>query len=87
MLVADIRRGRTVIVWAIAGVGVSSIVTQLSLMREMLGAFAGNEMVLGVILGNWLLLTGLGAFLGRSAHRLRKPNSLFIGAQLGFCHF
>jgi len=82
MLVADIRRGRTVIVWAIAGVGVSSVVTQLSLMREMLGAFAGNEMVLGVILGNWLLLTGLGAFLGRSAHRLRKPNSLFIGAQM-----
>ena len=81
-LVADTRRGRTVIVWAIAGVGVSSIVTQLSLMREMLGAFAGNEMVLGVILGNWLLLTGLGAFLGRSAHRLRRLNSLFIGAQM-----
>jgi spermidine synthase len=81
-LVADTSRGRTAIVLAIAGVGVSSIVAQLSLMREMLGTFAGNEMVLGVILGNWLLLTGLGAFLGRSAHRLRKPNSIFIGAQM-----
>ena len=80
--VADIRRGRAVIVWAVAGVGVSSVVTQLSLMREMIGAFAGNEMVLGVILGNWLLLTGLGAFLGRSARRLRNPHSLLIGAQM-----
>jgi len=81
-LVADMRRGRAVIVWAVVGVGVSSIVTQLSLMREMLGAFAGNEMVLGVILGNWLLLTGMGAFLGRTARRLRNPDSLFIWAQM-----
>jgi len=80
--VADARRVRVAIVWAVAGVGVSSVVTQLSLMREMLGAFAGNEMVLGVILGNWFLLTGLGAFLGRTARRLRNPSSLFTWAQM-----
>ena len=28
--------------------------TQLALMRELLGAFSGNEMVLGVVLGLWL---------------------------------
>jgi len=80
--VADVRRVRVAIVWAVAGVGVSSVVTQLSLMREMLGAFAGNEMVLGVILGNWFLLTGLGAFLGRTARRLRNPSSLLTWAQM-----
>jgi spermidine synthase len=43
--------------------------TQLALMREMLGVFAGSELVLGVVLGNWLLLMGLGAALGRWAGR------------------
>ncbi len=76
------RASRAMIVWAVAAVGFSSVVSQLSLMREMLGTFAGNEMVLGVILGNWLLLTGLGAFLGRAARRLRSPASLLVWAQM-----
>ncbi|MBN2508132.1 MAG: fused MFS/spermidine synthase [Verrucomicrobia bacterium] len=50
---------------AVFALGVSCVVTQLVLMREMLGVFAGNELVLGVVLGNWLLLMGLGAALGR----------------------
>lgn len=56
---------RTPIRWAVAGLGFSSVVTQLVLMRELLGAFQGNELILGVLLGNWLLLTGLGAWLGQ----------------------
>jgi spermidine synthase len=46
--------------------------TQLALMRESLGAFSGNEMVLGVVLGLWLLLMGIGAWLGRTSERLRN---------------
>jgi spermidine synthase len=46
--------------------------TQLALMRELLGAFSGNEMVLGVVLGLWLLLMGIGAWLGRTSDRLRN---------------
>jgi hypothetical protein len=45
--------------------------TQLALMRELLGAFAGNEMVLGVVLGLWLLLMGIGAWLGHNSDKLR----------------
>ena len=45
--------------------GFSCVITQVVLMREMLGVFAGNELVLGVVLGNWLLLMGLGTALGR----------------------
>jgi len=47
--------------------------TQLALMRELLGVFSGNEMVLGIVLGLWLLLMGIGAALGRTADRLRNP--------------
>jgi spermidine synthase len=48
-----------------------AVMTQLALMREMLCVFSGNELALGVILGNWLLLTGLGSWLGRTASRMR----------------
>ena len=57
--------GRRPILAAVFAIGVSSITVQLALMREMLGAFAGNELVMGVVLGNWLLLMGLGAWLAR----------------------
>ncbi|MBM3891026.1 MAG: hypothetical protein FJ388_18085, partial [Verrucomicrobia bacterium] len=62
--------------------GVSAVMTQLALMREMLGVFWGNEMVLGIILGNWLLLTGLGAWLGRHAGRVGNPRRVLIVSQL-----
>jgi spermidine synthase len=52
------------IVLAVGALGVSCVMTQLALMRELLGAFSGNELVLGVVLGNWLLLLGLGTWLG-----------------------
>jgi spermidine synthase len=45
--------------------GVAAVMTQLALLRELLGAFAGNELVLGIGLGCWLLLTGAGTWLGR----------------------
>jgi spermidine synthase len=64
--------GKLVLV-AAGGLGVSCVMTQLALMRELLGAFAGNEMVLGVALGLWLLLMGIGAWLGRSSDKLRNP--------------
>ena len=63
---------------AVGGLGAASVIAQLVLMREMLGAFAGNEMVLGIILGNWLLLTGAGAWLGRASGRLKNREGAFI---------
>jgi len=39
-----------------AALGASAFITQLVLMRELLSAFAGNELVLGIVLGSWFLL-------------------------------
>ena len=50
-------------------------------MRELLGAFSGNELVFGIVLGNWMLLTGLGSALGHAAGRLRSPQTAFVLAQ------
>jgi spermidine synthase len=67
---------------AVFALGVSCVITQLALMREMLGVFAGNELVLGVVLGNWLLLMGLGAALGRQVRTLPPAHAALIGLLL-----
>jgi len=68
--------------WSICGLGVSSILTQLVLTRELLSVFGGNEMVLGIVLGNWLGLMGVGTLLGRRAAGLRRPMAALLVVQV-----
>ena len=75
-------RDRLPVLWVLAGLGMASVMTQLALMRELLCAFAGNEMVLGIALGLWLLLTGLGTSLGRTSDKLRHPLAVLFTAQI-----
>ena len=63
---------------AVGAVGAASVITQLALLREMLGTFAGNELALGIMLGNWLLLTGLGAWLGRKSDKLHHRETVWV---------
>lgn len=67
---------------AIGALGVSCVATQLVLMREMLCVFAGNELVLGIVLGNWLFLMGAGAWLGRWAGRLKDRLGSYLWFQI-----
>jgi len=46
-------------------VGLTSMVTQIILLRNLLSVFGGNELVVGIILANWMMLTALGAYVGR----------------------
>jgi spermidine synthase len=41
--------------------GATAISTQVILLREFLNVFHGNELVIGCILGIWMLFTGIGA--------------------------
>jgi len=78
----DVPVSRRLLLLAVCGLGISAFMTQLTLMRELMCVFAGNELVLGVVLGNWMLLTGLGSALGHTAARLRRPVVVLILAQL-----
>ena len=51
-------------------------------MRELVSVFSGNELVFGIVLGNWMLLTGIGSTLGKTASRLRSPIGVFIVAEV-----
>ncbi len=73
---------RRLVLLAVGALGVSCVMTQLALMRELLGAFSGNELVLGLVLGNWLLLMGIGAWLGRTSDKLQNPLAVLVTVQI-----
>lgn len=65
--------------------GASGIVGQVALLREMLVSFFGNELTLGIILANWLLLEAAGALLGgRIAERTPRKLEIYVLLQLVF---
>jgi len=57
---------------ALFGLGFLSISTQIYLLRESLIVFYGNELILGIMLSVWMLLTGAGAWLGRYFSGIRR---------------
>lgn len=67
---------------SISGLGVSAFLTQVVMLRELMAALAGNELVLGIVLGSWMVLTGLGASGGRFVPRLRYPLVVLASAQM-----
>jgi len=60
--------------------GTSSVSVQLVMIREVMSSFSGNELVIGLVLGVWLLATGLGSLLGVPvAKRVRLERALLLG--------
>ena len=50
--------------------GFSGLVAQILLLRELLIVYSGNELSIGIILANWLILGAFGSYvLGRRAER------------------
>jgi spermidine synthase len=60
-------------------IGFSAVMGQIVLMRELMVAFSGNEISLGILLGVWLFWTAVGSFacsglaLGKRGARLLAP--------------
>ncbi len=58
--------------------GFSVLVAQILLLRELLIVFAGNELSIGIILANWLILGAFGSYvLGKRAERSRHALETF----------
>ncbi len=55
---------------AILTMGFSGLVAEILLLREFLIVFSGNELSIGIVLANWLILEAFGSYvLGRQAER------------------
>ena len=58
--------------------GFSALVAQILLLRELLIVFSGNELSIGIILANWLILGAFGSYVaGRRAERSRYALEAF----------
>jgi len=44
--------------------GASSLLLQIVCLRQLLSVFSGNELIIGIILGGWLVLVSLGSLTG-----------------------
>lgn len=64
--------------YAIAILGSTTLITQLILLRAFISVFSGNELVMGILLANWMLITGLGAYVGRFLIRQSMPSFIFF---------
>jgi len=57
--------------------GFTAVITQIIVIREFLSVFSSNEPVIGILFSNWMLLTGLGAYLGKF-NILKNKNLLAV---------
>ena len=70
---------------AILTMGVSGLVAQMLLLRELLIVFSGNELSIGLVLANWLILEAFGCFfLGKRAEKVKNKIETFIGLTILF---
>ncbi len=70
---------------AIGVTGFGGIVAQILLLRELLVTFYGNELSIGIILANWLILEAFGCFfLGRRIEYLKRKVEAFVALVLIF---
>ena len=50
--------------------GFTSLVTQMVLLREFMAIFDGNELIITIIITNWMVIVAAGAYLGKYAHKV-----------------
>lgn len=82
---------RFAVPYAITVLGISHVITQITVIREFVNVASGNEMVVGILFSLWLLLTGSGSWLGRfiTSYRIQFlffRLSLFLVAFLPIIH-
>ena len=72
----------TLAIWVM---GFSGIVAQVLLLRELLIVFSGNELSIGIVLANWLVLEAAGSFLlGKKIESLRRKLEAYVLVQTMF---
>ena len=71
------------LLFALMLMGFTSVVAQVLLIRELLVTFHGNELSIGIILANWLILEAIGSgFLGKLSEKVSRAWQAFAGLQL-----
>jgi len=71
------------VIRVVIATGISSVVTQLITIREFITQFSGNEIVIALILFDWLILGGIGTLAARIfVKRGRSTPNILAGLSL-----
>jgi spermidine synthase len=81
-LVTSSRAVRRAVTVAVSAAGAASLLAQVVLLREILASSQGNELVLGMVLALWLLLTGLASAVGGRIMRRSELAACWLGRLL-----
>jgi len=74
-----------IFILTISIVGLSGIVAQVILLRELLISSYGNELTLGIILANWVILEAFGVFfVGKFIDKVKNKINIFVILQIIF---
>jgi spermidine synthase len=74
-----------IIILTVFIVGLSGLTAQVLLLRELLVGFYGNELTLGLILANWVILEALGVFsFGKIIERLKHKTNVLVLLEIIF---
>jgi len=66
-------------------IGLSGLIAQIIILRELLVNFSGNELTVGIILANWVALEAAGVFfLGKAIERIKNKLNVFIALNILF---
>ena len=82
-------RGQSLFIFTVLVVGLSGLIAQVLLLRELMVSFLGNELTLGVILANWVIAEAAGIFsAGKLIEKVKnKINTFLITEALFFLTF
>ncbi|MFP3897271.1 MAG: spermine synthase [Anaerolineales bacterium] len=73
---------------AVLAMGFSGLIAEILLLRELLIVFSGNELSIGIILANWLVLEALGClFSGRMVEKTKNRLEAFTVLTVLFSTF
>ncbi|GAI16412.1 unnamed protein product, partial [marine sediment metagenome] len=76
------------LILALLLMGFTGTLAQVVLIRELLVTFYGNELSIGIILANWLILEAAGSFfLGRIAKKPERSVDAYVALQFAIAIF
>jgi len=70
------------LLYALIVLGISSLITQIIYIREFLNVFFGNELIFGIILASWMILTAGGAYLGKFIRKINNEVKSILFLQI-----
>lgn len=80
------ERNNNLLKIAVIIMGFSGFVGQMLLLRELLIIFSGNELSIGVIFANWVILEAFGSsFFGKKAEKTKRAIEHYCVTTIIFC--